>query len=141
MMGQPSLNVMGTMGANLSSKPECKRSKNKPESNSIETSSSIALSSETNSKNRLKTNLNSRNKLMATEPKDRWHPPMTTDVKKLEDFGTPDLPMGDYPGDYPPPRQRAEDEVGVQTLEEVLEYYEQSQPHPLNLRDPQDPNA
>ena len=73
---------------------------------------------------------------MATEPQDRWHPPMTTDISKLEDFGTPDLPMGDYEGDHPPAPHRKDDEVGTHTLEETLESYEHNRPHPLNLRDP-----
>ena len=32
----------------------------------------------------------------------RWHPPMSTDVSKLEDFGDEESAFGDEEGDYPP---------------------------------------
>ena len=76
------------------------------------------------------------------EPKDRWHPPMTTDISKLKEFGDKDYPMGDYPGDYPWERQRKDDEIGTPTLEETEDYYDQCQPEALSIknRNAQNPN-
>lgn len=31
----------------------------------------------------------------------RWHPPMTTDITKLGDYGTPEEPFGEKDGDHP----------------------------------------
>lgn len=33
----------------------------------------------------------------------RWHPPMSSDVTKLGDFGTKESEMGDQDGDHPLP--------------------------------------
>jgi hypothetical protein len=68
----------------------------------------------------------------------RWHVPMTTDLDKLEDFGNDLAAMGELDGDHPPKPDRAEDEVGVNTLEEVQEYYGQHRPEDITILKPEE---
>ena len=63
----------------------------------------------------------------------RWHPPMSTEMDKLDDFGTPQSNMGDEDGDHPWLPARSNDEFGTPTLKETEEFYDQGRPEDITI--------
>jgi hypothetical protein len=68
----------------------------------------------------------------------RWHPPLTTDIEKLEDLGNDLAAFGELDGDHPPKADRQDDEVGTLTLSEVLEQYETDRAQNITIINPED---
>jgi hypothetical protein len=51
----------------------------------------------------------------------------------IETLHTPAAEFGDLDGDAPRPAGRAEDEVGISTLKETLDYYDQGRPSNVEI--------
>jgi hypothetical protein len=70
-----------------------------------------------------------------TEFTGRWHPPLTTDLEKLEDRGNQKAAFGELDDDHPP--KANSDEISTVTLEEVLDQYDQNRPENIQIINPE----